>query len=143
MKNKPTRDYEAKIRETLRKYKKEVAEQTKKKVDSLGKVNLDQKTKQDWPLERLKFNPKQKKILIVGIVIVLLIGVVPPWKHTFKSSSTYSEVPAGYSFITSPPPRRSKSFSHGIKIDISRLVIQWIVTIAATTAGVMLTAKKD
>lgn len=139
MKDKPKRDY----RELIRRYHEEATKKAKAKVDSLSNVSVDQKTKQDWPLERLKFNPKQKKILIVGIVIVLLIGVVPPWKHTFKSSSTYSEVPAGYSFITSPPPRRAKSFSHGIKIDISRLVIQWIVTIAATTAGVMLTAKKD
>jgi len=139
MKDKPKRDY----RELIRRYHEEAFRKAKTKANSLGKVTLDQKTKRDWPLERLKFNPKQKKILIVGIVIVLLIGVVPPWKHTFKSSSTYSEVPAGYSFITSPPPRRAKSFSHGIKIDISRLVIQWIVTIAATTAGVMLTAKKD
>ena len=88
----------------------------------------------------MKFNPTQKKILIVGIVIVLLIGVIPPWNYTYKSSSTYRETDAGYSFIMSPPPARG---GHGIKIDISRLVIQWIVTIAATTAGVMLTAKKD
>ena len=139
MKDKPKRDY----KDWIKLYDEGKAKKAKAKVDSLSNVSVDQKTKQDWPLERLKFNPTQKKILIVGIVIVLLIGVVPPWKHTFKSSSTYSEVPAGYSFITSPPPRRVKSFSHGIKIDISRLVIQWIVTIAATTAGVMLTAKKD
>lgn len=90
----------------------------------------------------MKFNSKQKTILIIGIVVILLMGTILPWNYTYKSSSTYSEAPAGYYFITSPPPRRMKSFSHGIKIDVSRLIIQWIITIAATSAGVMLTAKK-
>lgn len=90
----------------------------------------------------MKFNSKQKNILIIGMVVILLMGAIPPWNYTFKSSSTYSEAPAGYYFIASPPPRRMKSFSHGIKIDASRLVIQWIITIAVMSVGFMLAAKK-
>ena len=87
----------------------------------------------------MKFNSKQKTILIIGIVVILLMGAILPWNYTYKSSSTYRETPAGYYFIIfSPPTRRG----HGIKIDVSRLIIQWITTIAATSAGVMLTAKK-
>ena len=115
---KPTVDY----KEMLKRYKKDKA----------------QKAKQGG--NQMKFNSKQKTILIIGIVIILLMGAILPWNYTYKSSSTYREIPAGYYFIfISPPTRRA----HGIKIDISRLAIQWIITIAATTAGVMLTAKKD
>ena len=136
MKNKPTKDYRA----MLKRY--QAAHTTPIKVDSLNNVSVNQKTKQGATMgdNQMKFNSKQKKILIVGIVIVLLIGILPPWNYTYKYSSTYRETDAGYSFIMSPPTAQGRQ---GIKIDISRLVIQWIVTIVATTAGVMLTAKKD
>ena len=139
MKDKPTLDY----KELIREYQAAHTEKAKAKVDdSLNNVSVNQKTKRGATMgdNQMKFNSKQKKILIVGIVIVLLIGIIPPWNYTYKTSSIYIEKDAGYSFIMSPPPARGR---HGIKIDISRLVIQWIVTIAATTGGVMLTAKKD
>jgi hypothetical protein len=89
----------------------------------------------------MKFNPKQKKILKVGIVIVLLMVAIPPWNYTF----TYSKAPAGYSFIALPPLRKvSKGQAYGgITVNGSRLLVQLIVTIAATYVGIMLTAKKE
>lgn len=91
----------------------------------------------------MKLNSKQKNILIIGVVAILLMGAVPPWTYTFKSTSTYSETPAGYGFIASPPSRRVASGMHGIKMDTSRLFIQWITTIVAISIGLMLAAKKE
>jgi len=91
----------------------------------------------------MNINKKQKKFVVIGVAVIILMGLFPPWTHTFKSSSIHSEEPAGYGLIISPPPRKGKNLRFGIKIDISRLVIQWVVTIAAMSAGVMLTAKKD
>lgn len=91
----------------------------------------------------MKLNSKQRKILIIGVVVILLMGAVPPWTYTFKHTSTYSERPAGYYFIVSPPSPIAASRAHGIKIDASRLFIQWITTIVAVSIGLMLAAKKE
>lgn len=88
----------------------------------------------------MKFNPTQKKILKAGIVIVLLMVVIPPWNYTSsRFSKTYKEWSAGYSFIALPPLRKSLG---GVTVDGSRLLVQLIVTIAATYVGIMLTVKK-
>lgn len=88
----------------------------------------------------MKFNPTQKKILKVGIVIVLLMVIIPPWNYVYTfsrySKTTPKEGPAGYGFIALPPPGR-------VKVDTSKLVVQLIVTIAATYVGIMLAAKKE
>ena len=96
-------------------------------------------------LSALQQRPRLKSTIfagIVGVVIILLMGAFPPWKHTFKASTTYSETDAGYSLILSPPPAKGQSYRQGIKIDITRLIIQWAITIIATAAGILLSAEK-
>ena len=90
----------------------------------------------------MQLNGTQRKVILVGIAIVVLMGLFPPWKHTFRSTMTNSEEPAGYSFIATPPNRRQGGFMHGVEIDLSRLLIQLAVTIAAAGFGVLVTAKQ-
>ena len=71
------------------------------------------------------------------------MGIFPPWTYIYKSSRGYVEHPAGYSFIAAPPTPEWRISRTTIKIDTTRLLIQWAVTIAATGFGVILTAKRN
>jgi hypothetical protein len=90
----------------------------------------------------MRLNTTQRVIILAGIAIIALMGLFPPWTYTLKATMTYSEEPAGYGFIASPPRRKGDSLMHGVKIDSSRLLIQWTVTIAASCFGVLVTAKR-
>ena len=61
------------------------------------------------------------------------MGIFPPWTYTLNTDKVNSESPAGYALIFSPPETQNKaSAAFGIKIDITRLLIQWIVVGGAT-----------
>jgi hypothetical protein len=85
----------------------------------------------------------QIKVLIVGLIIIILMGAVPPWTYTFTARSIYSEVPAGYSFIANPPKPRDSSAAHGVKLDIVRLLVQWLIVATATALGIVLLSKRS
>lgn len=92
----------------------------------------------------MQLNKTQRKIILSGIAVIVLMGLFPPWTYTYKSESKYSENPAGYCFIASPPSRQGSSLTSGIKIDMSRLFIQWTMSIAAAVFGALLTTtRKD
>lgn len=90
----------------------------------------------------MDINKNQRLIIIIGMAIIVFMGLFPPWTYTFKVQSIYSEKPAGYSFIASPPAKNSNDQRQGIKIDMSRLLIQWVVVIAASGCGVLLATKR-
>ena len=92
----------------------------------------------------MNMNKNQRLVVMIGIALIVFMGLFPPWTHTYKARTTYSEEPAGYSFIASPPrPKRINPwYGYGIKIDISRLLIQWVVVITASGCGVLLTNKR-
>ena len=48
-------------------------------------------------------NDKQRKIVIVGVVLFVLMGLFPPWIYTLDAQSIHREKPAGYAFIAIPP----------------------------------------
>ena len=85
----------------------------------------------------MRLNAIQRRIILVGILMIILMGLFPPWKYTFQSSISHSEEPAGYRFIASPPSRRVSNSMHGVKIDATRLLIQWAMTILASVFGVL------
>jgi len=80
----------------------------------------------------MRLNAIQRVIILVGVAVFVLMGLLPPWTYG-------GVVPAGYRFIASPP--KTEGF-WGVKIDMSRLLIQWAVTIAASGVGVLVTAKR-
>ena len=90
----------------------------------------------------LQMNEKQRRIILVGIAVIVFMGIYPPWTFTFKGNTTYSEEPAGYGLIVSPPDKKQDSFYHGIKIDTSRLLIQWAVVGAAIGMGLLMIGRE-
>lgn len=88
-------------------------------------------------------NLNQRRVLVVGIIAIIVMGVFPPWTYTFKYQSMYREVPAGYSLIVNPPtPEKGYGLIQGCKLDISRLLIQWFIVGASTGVGLFLLSKK-
>jgi hypothetical protein len=85
------------------------------------------------------FNDKQHKIMIVGVVLFVFMGLFPPWTYTLDAQSIHREKPAGYALIVSPPGPERDAPAFGVRIDISRLIVQWLILGAATSLGVFMT----
>lgn len=76
----------------------------------------------------------QRRILLLGILTIVVMGVVPPWKRTFHGEHrTTSTSFAGYRLITRPPfpdgPR-------GVGIHTEQLLVQWL-GVVLVTVGLM------
>lgn len=82
--------------------------------------------------QKISMNTVQRIILAMGILMVAISLLFPPWMYTFQSAGI-SQVtnPAGYYFVFSPPGVRYSSPFYGVRIDFLRLVIQTL-SIAAT-----------
>jgi hypothetical protein len=85
----------------------------------------------------MKIQTNQRKILIAGIALIAAMAVFPPWTYTFRYQSTYSEEPAGYSFIADPPSPKSTRRTDGVKIDIARLSVQVVAVLALMGIGLL------
>lgn len=91
----------------------------------------------------MNLNDKQQKIVIVGVVLFVLMGLIPPWTYTLEAQTIHRVRPAGYALIISPPDPEENAAAFGVKIDISRLIIQWLVLAAATGLGAFITRSHD
>lgn len=67
----------------------------------------------------MALNKTQKKVIGICVIVVVLMGLCPPWVYTFKAKSTYSEESAGYHLIFSPPSLQFEVIP--IKQDSNRL----------------------
>src|SRR5882672_10473622 len=99
-------------------------------------------------------NGFQKSVLWLAIVGAVAMGLLPPWKYTsdFKIDdfSDHSERAAGYAPLWNPPAlARNPILDHptnhryaylgsGIRLDMTRLAVQWIV-LACLAAGAFVT----
>ena len=81
-------------------------------------------------------NEKQSTLLQVGIVVAVVMGIVPPWTDSrlLMDGHLAMQGAAGYSFILNPP---KTEVLHIITLDVSRLVVQWVVVALATGCGVL------
>lgn len=77
---------------------------------------------------------KQRKLLLVGIAAAVLMGVFPPWTDSFRYEQAHSQGAAGYAFIFDPP---KAEIMHTVSIDVSRLVVQWVVVALAVGGGML------
>ena len=125
----------------------------------------DKKTKSsEWCGYKEILNKKQKICLWVGITIIVLMGLFPPWvvKQVFQKGNWNTITLRKYIFIfkapyihykaISPPhPKAPKDivesyksiragFNHVEQIDVTRLLIQWFI-IALITGGLIVTFK--
>lgn len=84
-------------------------------------------------------NTKQKMVLWVGIVVVIVMGLIPPWCGFHTAFAGFDNPPlffpsptaVGYDWI----------WSKGNQVDVIRLAIQWFMA-AVLTAGLFFTFKK-
>jgi hypothetical protein len=81
--------------------------------------------------------------LIAAGVIFVGMGLLPPWIYTLDAGSIEREKPAGYALIVSPPNPEKDLPAFGVRLDISRLLIQWLVLVAATDGLLLLTREPD
>ena len=87
-------------------------------------------------------NRKQKTFLWIGIAVIVLMGIFPPWISKVEILNSTNQRNAGYGCILNPPTTNSPTWY--VRIDTSRLSVQWVV-IAVITSGLILTfkGKKD
>jgi hypothetical protein len=69
-------------------------------------------------------NKKQKIVLGAGIILIVLMGLFPPYEVVRKVDQVGRTIegPIKYGFLLSPPG----------DIDIVRLAIQWVIILALT-----------
>lgn len=91
----------------------------------------------------MALNNNQRKIVMAGLILFLLMGLFPPWTYTLDVQSIHREKPANYAFIALPPKPESTHLAHGVRIDISRLIVQWLVLTAAVSLGVFVTRRRE
>lgn len=80
-------------------------------------------------------NRIQKNILVIGIIVIVLMAIYPPWTFTgyiLSSGFAIPEQAGDYALITKPPG--------SCKIDLRRLGVQWAV-VAIATGGLLVIFK--
>ena len=86
----------------------------------------------------MEVNSKQRKVIVVGMALIAVMALYPPWTYTFKFQSIYSENPAGYASIVIPPSSDSGRRSEGVKVDLTRLLLQLLAVSLLTGIGFIL-----
>jgi CheY-like chemotaxis protein len=87
---------------------------------------------------------KQKIMWVSWLLLLMFAGLFPPWLFTVDRSGsgnrTRAEKNAGYHFILTPPQPERTYQGYGIRLDTSRLAIEW-VSISALVCALCLLAK--
>ncbi len=65
-------------------------------------------------------NRKQRRAIWVGVVLIVLMGLLPPWQRVYGRDGRVS---ASYSLLFDPP--------ENAVIDTTRLLIQWFLVVGA------------
>jgi hypothetical protein len=82
-------------------------------------------------------NRRQIAVIWIGLLLVVGMGLVPPWRKTLNLSSGFrAEQSAGYALIWNAPEDSGWYITH--QIDHARLIIQWVITGAVGLCIVML-----
>jgi hypothetical protein len=87
-------------------------------------------------------NEKQKKILICGLILLVVMTVFPPWISTFHYKDARGQRSEGYHFIGGPPePTDLRYISIGI--DTVRLFIQYLGVLLLTGLIILLVSRNE
>jgi hypothetical protein len=81
-------------------------------------------------------NRTQIRLLLAGLVVIVAMGLWPPWK---VSAFGAIEESAGYAFLLSPPRRLGVLTAH---IDWKRLGMQWTGVALCTAVGILALAER-
>jgi hypothetical protein len=91
-------------------------------------------------------NKNQKKVIMAGLVVIVLMGLFPPWVHTVHVKEIKIDRAGSYGFLFSPPVPAHKTLPlenfWGVRLDVSRLLIQWILVVMIV-CGLVVFLKKD
>jgi hypothetical protein len=93
-------------------------------------------------------NKKQKVISILGIVVIFIMNLIPPWKITTIDLGIYTVQPIGYHVIFSPPiveqesEEEEETVQYMINLDITRLIFQWVTILFILAALLFITKEK-
>lgn len=78
-----------------------------------------------------KLNDVQKRVVYCAVVIMLLMGIFPPWKVSLPvTDQVYRVQHLGYSFIGNPPSAEAGYYKYGGCVDFSILMLQWLLVVA-------------
>ena len=88
------------------------------------------------------FNRKQIRVVLIGIVLIFLLGLCPPWVKTYKAESKYSQKPIGHFLLIDPPQLvdpplselKAMRLGYGVHIDFSMLFFEWLIIVIAVCA---------
>jgi hypothetical protein len=72
-------------------------------------------------------NKYQKSVLLLGLFVIVLMGLFPPWDFGFEGSVVIRSGP--YAFIFSPPTYKPHGIEGIPRINTFRLLVQWGVTV--------------
>ena len=86
-------------------------------------------------------NRAQTIAVWVGIVLVVLMGVFPPWNRVSEAPAYHLERSAGYAPVFLPPLSLLR-YSH-IRLNVRRLLVQWGAVVIATIALVRALRDED
>lgn len=86
-------------------------------------------------------NKRQKRVVLVGFLIIVIMGLFPPWNQKIYGYKRVIETYAGYGFIFIPPSPGEKCYWTA-RIDVIRLLFQWILT-AIITIGLTVIFKDE
>jgi hypothetical protein len=82
-------------------------------------------------------NRKQRVAIVLGLVLLALLGLFPPWTDSLTAPMGYhQELPSGYHFLFSTP--RPFDDRHSITLDLKRLTVSWTVVLLLTGVIVVL-----
>jgi len=70
----------------------------------------------------------RRRVAIFGVLLLAATSIFPPWVYTFSPEGAATTTkPAGYHLIFYPPAPERPGYIFGVRIDASRLAIQWII----------------
>ena len=81
----------------------------------------------------------RKVILLLGVGAFTASVLFPPWTYTFDHTGTHSRRSAGYHFLLNQPKPEVDVPSRGVKLDISRLCLEWAAIGGLCILGLVLT----
>ena len=84
---------------------------------------------------------KKRNIIKLALVLILVVGLYPPWIQTFKARTVDSENSIGHHSIFKPP--KSDNIVHGHKIDMLRVWLYWGMVVIVAGGLVLISGKPD
>jgi len=88
-------------------------------------------------------NAKQRIVVLLAMLVITVLGLFPPWlERADIPYKIHFDKALGYRFISSPPGSTligQPGLSYlkdatTIRVDFSRLLIEWIIVVAITAA---------